>query len=828
MGLSDLAAAVRGSQALVGAGFVDNGSSRLEVQGEARLTMAEGAEQLGAAPVPVPGPLPVRVSDVADVVLGEEPPIGAAIYDGRLAVYIQVNKLPWADTLAVSRDVEQALADLARELPKGGRIEPPVFRQASLVHKSVRSVGRAMGLGAVLVVLVLFSFLRSGRLAAISLVSIPLSILAAVTLLVALRVSINGMTLGGLSIAVGEVVDDAIVDVENVWRRLRENARLAAPLPALVVIRNASREIRGSVVYATIIVCLVLLPVLLLSGMAGQIFSPLAQAYILSIAASLLVALTVTPAMCAWLLPRLDLPAAQTSLLSRWLVAHYQRLLARVVARPRAVFGSALGLALLAAVALGFLSGGFLPEFQEEGLIVNLRLLPGTALAEVMRVAGRADALVRPELTTHVTARAGRATMDDDANPVNMVEMDLLLRPEQIEDGRIAVAKRLDRLPGVGYAVEGFLEERIHEVLSGEAAPVVVKVVGPELPELRALAQQVAQVMNGTPGLSEVRVEPQLDALQLRIRPDRVALSRYGVDAQGLMDAVTSFRQGRPLTQVLERDGRVANVVLAGPPGWRTRESLADLPIETRRGGLLNLSALAHIDEVSLPALLNHDQGERRISIGAAAQGAGLSRAVALLRQRLAQHLHLPGGYRIDISGEAVARGETAGRLLLLGALVLGGIFLLLAAAFSSLRDAGVVLLNLPLGLIGGVGAALLVPEGLSVSGFIGFVTLFGIIARNGIMLVAHKRHLDAEAAAEDPVERVLRAARERLVPILMTAAAAGLGLLPLALSAATQGSEMEAPMAIIVCGGLLSSTALNMLVLPTLYVWLARRAAAR
>ncbi len=825
--LDELVKAVRASQAVAGAGFVESASARTDVHNDARLSMIDVDATLPEVVIRRARGGPVRVADVADVVRGDEPRIGAALYDGRPAVYLQITKLPWADTLGTTREVERALAELSRALPEGAQLSPPVFRQATFVETSLRSVGRSMLLGSILVVLVLLAFLRSGRLAAISLTAIPLSLLAATVVLVATGTSINGMTLGGLAIAVGEVVDDAIVDVENVWRRLQENARLDRPRPALSVIRAASREIRGSVVYATIIVTLVLVPVLLMGGVAGRIFSPLAQAYMLAIVASLVTALTVTPAMCATLLPRLAATERPPTRLARVLLDRYGRLLRRVVEHPRMVVSGAALVALVALAALPFVSGGFLPEFHEGTLIGEIRAVPGTSLAEATRLAGRVDLQARPGVTPHLAARIGRAELDEDAATVNRIEVDFVLDPQddrEIEEIVIDLATRIGRVPGLGFAVEGFLGERVHETLTGETAPVVVKIAGPDLPRLRALASQVAEIVERTPGLGAASIEPQIDVGGLRVVPDRVALSRLGIAPLDFAEAVSLWRQGKTVTQVLEPDGRVVDVVIVGAPALRAREAIADLPIDRPAGGRVPLGSIASVEASVAPAVINHEAGERLITIGASASRAGLSGAVARLERALAAELPLPGGYHLEIGGEAVERRNAATRLLLVGATVLASVFILLLIAFRSSRDAAIVLINVPLGLVGGVAAAVLTPEGLSVAGFVGFVTLLGIIARNGIMLVAHKRQLDEQSPDEDPVARVLRASEERLLPILMTAATAGLGLLPLALSFESAGSEIEAPMAIIVCAGLVSSTALNMLVLPTIYVWLARR----
>ena len=821
--LEQIVETVAASQEMSGAGFVESGAARLDVQDDFRLPLDGAARRIESLPIEVRGGAPIRVGDIATVVTGEEPPVGAAAYDGRAAIYVQVTKFPWADTIASTRAVEAALHQLESELPAGATMQPPVFRQATFIETSVGSVARAMGLGAILVVVILIAFLRSPRLAAISLTAIPLSILAAIAVLYASGASINGMTLGGLAVAVGEVVDDAIVDVENVWRRMRENARLAQPRNVLDVIHDASNEVRSSVVFATLIVCLVLVPVMLMGGIAGRIFSPLALSYILSIAASLVVALTVTPAMCAWLLPSLDAREEKPTRLSAFLLARYTGILRLAVEHPARIVGGAALLALAALVALPFIGGRFLPEFHEGSFIGEVQAAPGTSLGETVRLATRMDAALRPDSAAHTTARIGRAELDEDAAPVHNVELDILLGEKltgDVEDLAHEIAAKLSGIPGLTVAVEGFLGERVNEILSGDRAPIVVKVVGPDLGVLRQIAPDVARAMNDVGSFSFVRIEPQVDLPQLRIRPNEAALLPYGILPADLSRSIVTWRQGRRATQILTDGGRILEVVVVGAPLFRSRSALEQLPI-----GIVPLARLAILDDIPAPVAINHEQGERRISVSASAPSGSLSGAVSGLESKLAA-VKLPRGYRFEISGEALARREAGHRLLLLGAMVLVAIFALLAVAFGSSRDAGIVLLNFPLGLVGGVIVAFLMPDGLSVAGFVGFVTLFGIIARNGIMLVAHTRHLEVERADLPAVERILLAAEERLLPILMTAATAGLGLLPLALSYGSAGSELESPMALIVCGGLVTSTALNMIVLPTIYVWLTRREA--
>ncbi len=825
--LEEIERAAARAQTSIGAGVVTSGEMSGDVTTEARLTLGTAPERLAAAVVAIHHGSPVRLGDVADLAPGTEMPVGATSCDGRSGVYVQVMKLPWADTMATTNEVEGALDELRRDLPVHVQIDAPVFRQASFVETSVYSVARAMAIGAVLVVLVLILMLRSVRLAAISLTAIPLSIIAAAAVLVARGASINGMVLGGLAIAVGEVVDDAIIDVENVWRRLRENSRRPDPRPPLDVVHDASKEIRGSVVYATAIVCLVLVPVLLLGGIAGRIFSPLAETYILAIVASLAVALTVTPAMCAWLLPRIATAEARPSRLALAMTNRYRRLLRRVIEHPAIVGGAALVLAAAAIIALPLLGGGFLPDFHEQSVIVHVNAAPGTSLEETMRVAARFDALVRPATASHLASRAGRAALGEDPFPVNRLEIDLVVGSDDLEAKVEALQAQLVDIPGISFSIEGFLGERVHEILGGETAPIVVEVIGPELEPLRGLASSVADKVAQLDGVEGVSVEAQVDVAELRVRPDLVALAPYGLTPADVAEQVRTWRLGHRVADILEPDGRVIGLVVTGTVAMRDRGALADLLMTTSDGRAVQLSAIARIDEVSVPAAVTHVGGARRIAIGIDASPSSVS-DVSTGVEGVMREMNLPAGYRIAVGGEAVARAHAGRQLIIIGVLVLIGIVVLLGTAFGRASDALIVLVNFPLGLIGGVAGALLLPEGLSVAGFVGFVTLFGIIARNGIMLVSHTRQLELEAPDEPPVERVLRAAEERLLPIVMTAATAGLGLLPLALSLGSAGSELEAPMAIIVCGGLFTSTLLNMIVLPTIYVWLARRRARK
>ncbi|MGZ3474258.1 MAG: efflux RND transporter permease subunit [Polyangiales bacterium] len=826
--MTDLRTAIADAQSLDGLGFVALGNARIDVQSGARLHPGDAVERMRQLVVKGSGDTAVRLRDVADVVVAEEPRLGASTYDGKPAVYVQVNKLAGADTVTTSLAVEAALRELEKELPPGAKIQAPVFRQATFVERSLSAVGHAMAIGSALVVVVLLSFLRSPRLAAISLVAIPLSVLGAATALVLAHISIDAMTLGGLALSVGEVVDDAIVDVENVFRRLRVNAALAEPRPALDVVRDASHEIRGSVTYATVVVIMVLLPVATLGGIEGAIFAPLALAYALSIGFSLVVALTVTPAMCAWLLPKLAREGqASPTAFALALVRGYGALLRRAIRIPRLVLGMAVILGILAVIGISQLGGSFLPELHEGSAIAKIDVAPGVSIDETMRIAAKVEVVLRASLGNgiHVAARAGRTEQDEDASPSHRVELDVVFAapPADPEAAGKQIAHAVETIPGLGVAVEGVFADRIHDLLSGGSAPIVVQVQGDDLQAIRDAAAEVAAIMGKVKGLESIHMEPQVDVAALRVTPDEGAAARHGLRPREIVLDAAAALGGERVFQVLAPAGRAIDVVLVADVSERGLDGIAGAPVTTAKGAVITLGDVAKIARVPSPAILQHEGGLRRIAIEAEASGTALSSASAALRAELAKYTP-PKGVRVVTSGEAEARAGAARRLLLVGALVLVAIFLVLTLAFSSMRDAGTVLLNVPLGLVGGVAAAALSPGGLSVAAFVGFVALFGVIARNGIMLVAHHHQLERENPELDPLDRVLLAAEERVIPILMTAATAGLGLLPLAFSVSSGGNELEVPMARIVCAGLASATVLNLVVLPVMLATRARR----
>lgn len=825
VGLSELRAALGGAQSLAPLGYTEAAAERVPMRADG-LWDWDRVGEIGETVVAFREGLPVRVSDVAEVGIGDAPAVGAALYDGRPAIYLQIEKLPWADTPTLTTALEAELARLDAAQPAGVERHAPTFRQADFIHTSLRALARAMAIGALLVTLILVAFLRSPRLAAISLTALPLSILAAVSVLLVRGATVNGMILGGLAIAVGEVVDDAVVDVENIWRRLRQNAASPQPRPVLQVVHDASAEVRGAVVYASLIVVAVLTPVMVLGGLTGRIFSPLAETYALAVAASLLVALTVTPALSALLLPRIAAGDLGETRLATGIRRAYERVLVWTARRPGLIALCLLGTGLTALAILPMLGGAFLPEFREGVLIAEVAARPGTSLPETTRLGAKITRRLRDDPgLPHVAVRAGRASLDEDAAPIHRMEMDLVLGrggddPEALASRIIA---RLAEVPGVRFGVEGFLGERINELLSGERAPIAIKLFGDDLDGLRAYAAALIPKLSRVEGLVAVRSANLVDVPTTDLRVDEAQLGVAGIRRGDVVDGVAAWRQGLQVAELRVPGGFSAPVVIAGPGPLRARSSLGDLPIFTASGAALPLSSLVRIEDGAEPPFIDHEGGQRLVTLTAGVREGELAHAAARIERALAAAPPPPGA-RWVLSGQAAERRAASGRLAVVVAIVLASVFAFLWTAFGSAVDALVILGGLPLGLVGGVVAALLLPEGLSMAGLVGFVALCGIITRNGIMLVAHKNQLLRETDGGDLETVIQQAARERLLPILMTAATTFFGLLPLAAAVGTAGSELESPMALIVCGGLLSATALNLVAVPAFYLWRARR----
>ncbi|HLH32794.1 MAG TPA: efflux RND transporter permease subunit, partial [Terriglobia bacterium] len=800
----------------------DTSQQSMVIQGEGRVHSLSDLEN---AIVEVKNAVPVRIRDVARVQLGAEYKVGDSSTFGKPSVVLIVNKQPWANTLTATRAAEAALEEVKRSLPADVVLDPTIFRQASFIERAISNINSAMIQGGILVIVVLLLFLFSWRAGLISFTAIPLSLLVAIIVLERMGGTINTMTLGGLAIAIGEVVDDAIIDVENVFRRLRENRAREKPEAVLSVIYRASTEVRGSVVYATIIVALVFLPIFSLSGLAGRIFAPLGYAYIIAILASLFVALTITPALCYYLLPRVATRTEDTAT-TRFLKRRYEQLLSSVLGHPAAVIGVSVLLLAGALAAIPFLGGEFLPDFNEGNLIIHMNGLPGTSLEESMRVGALVQAQLKQVPETLKTAqRSGRTELGEDTFGPNITELDVNLKDSsRVRDEVIAdVRRRLDGIVGFTFNIMQFITERIEETLTGTTATVVVKVVGPDLNVLQSKGEEVRAVMAGINGVTDLAVEQQTGVPKLLIQFHRDSMALHGLNSSDVAQAIQTAFFGTRVSQVFEQQKAFDLVVRFDPAVTSDLDSIRRTLIDTPLGGKIPLDQLADVQIVNAPGAINRENAQRRIVVSSNVSGS-LSSVVPEIKRQVGEKVQLPPGYYIGYGGQYEAQAEAFRQIVLLGGAAIMGIFLLLFLAFRSLRQAVLVMSNLPLALIGGIAAVLIASEGeTSVASLVGFVTLFGIATRNGIMLMTHYNHLMIEERIPFGRELVIRGAMERLAPILMTALTAGLGLLPLALSAGRPGRELEQPMAVVIIGGLLTSTLLNMVVLPTLFLRFGR-----
>jgi len=818
LSLEEIALAAGRATGMRGSGFVENENQRISLQ---LAGLPEAADTLRQVVLARKDGVNLTLGDVATVADAPRPPIGAATIGGEPALVMMVIGQYGANTLSVSRRVEAVLDEFQQILGKQDiRLNPRLFRPADYIERSIQSLGGHLLAGGLMVVMVLYLFLFDARTAFIAALAIPLSLLGAVVALLGLGFNLNIMVLGGLAIALGEVVDDAIIDTENIFRRLRENRLKASPQPAHRVVFAASMEVRGSVVYASFIVALGFLPLLTLGGVAGRLFAPLGQAYILAILLSLLVALTVTPALCHLLLGRRDMTPGQPPLIRR-LQPFYEALLLRAANAPGKTLGlSALGLAAGLAFAPK-LGGDFLPQLREGHYIVHTSAMPGTSLQESLRMGGE---LTRSFLTipgvVSVSQWAGRAERGADTYGSHYSEYEVHLKPLD-GPGQQAVLERLRGLlndfPGLGYEANTFLTERIDETISGYTSPVVVNVYGGDLARADAKAREIASLIRRMDGAGEAQLRSPPDAplLQIRLLPERLA--SFGVRPLEAADAVQIAYDGRVVGKFYDNNRFFDVALILAPEHRRQIDGVAGLPLRTPEGTVIPLSAVADIQQVTGRYNILHRGGQRVQTVTCNVSGRDLDSFLAELRRRVLSEIDFPPDMHPEFTGASVEQGE-ARRALAVHALLAGVAILLLAyAAIGSLRNTLLTLVNLPFSLVGGLAGAFIGGDALSVGSMVGFVTLFGITMRNAIMLISHYRHLIDAEGKDWSLETVAQGARERLPSILMTALVTALAMLPIALNSDNPGREIMGPMAAIIVGGLASSTLLNLLLLPTI-----------
>ena len=828
--VTELLDAVRGASQNTSAGIYVEGPQEYVLQ---TIGRARTPDEIGDSVVALRGERSVLVRDLADVREGAALKRGEGSRNGTPAVIVGVQKQPGANTVDLTARLDRELDALQQELPRGMTIDRRIFRQADFIEVAVANVVDALRDGGLLVVAIVLIFLANMRAAAITLTAMPLSLAAAVLVLRAFDATINTMTLGGMAIAIGALVDDAIIDVENVVRRLRENAArpAAQQQTAAVVVRDATLEIRTSIVFATIIIVLVFLPIFGLSGVEGRLLAPLAFAYIVALAASLVVAIVVTPALSFAFLPGArSILRGHDGWLARMLKARFAKDLPRALDHPWLVMAAAAVVLTIAAVAMARMGTAFLPEFNEGTLTIQANTLPGTSLQKSDQIGRRVEAILLAQPEVVATARrTGRAEYDEHVQGVEAAEIDVGLRDTGRSRAELLAELRrgFSTLPGTNVTIGQPISHRIDHMLSGTRANIAVKIVGDDLPTLRRLGERVRDVMTGVPGAVDVSLEQQMDVPFVRFVLNRPAIARYGLRADDVAEAVETSLAGAVVGRIFDRATAFDLVVKFDPAAQADFDRLTDLPIDTPNGGPVPVRLLADVRREMGPNMILRENVQRRIVISSNVAGRDLGGVVQDMQAAVAQAVPMPPGYRVEYGGQFESEQSASQRLLLLGIGVVAGLFMLLVLAFGRPRDAALIMINLPLALIGGVAGVFLAGGVLSVASMIGFITLFGIATRNGIMLVSHIQHLIREEGVSDFREAVERGARERLIPILMTAMAAGLALVPLALGGGKAGSEIQTPMAIVILCGLMSSTLLNMVVVPTLYLKYGRPRAA-
>ena len=818
--LAQVVEAARGSNANTPGGVLRTPDREYLIRGIGRI---QTPQDIGQTVIVSRDATPITLSQVATIQVAPGYNTGDGIINGQPGVILTIVKQPWANTLQTTYAIEKVLNNLKPSLPADVQMIP-TFRQADFIEVAIRNVLEALVLGGILVVIILFVFLQNWRTAFISLTAIPLALLAAIIALKAQGGTINTMTLGGFAIAIGEVVDDAIIDVENVYRRLRENKLAASPKPLFTVIYQASLEIRTSVVYATYIVALVFLPIFSLSGLEGKIFTPLAFSYIMAILASLGVALVVTPALCALLLANQShLPHEETKVI-HWLKNQYGKVLRLALAHPKTITAASIFLFVVSLLPLMVMGKTFLPEFDESNLIIGTNSIPGTSL-DITTATGEVltGHLKRHKEVLAIGQRAGRAEGSDDYGGSNFSEYDIrLAEGGNRKDMLHHVRDDFSQIPGLVINVGSFISHRMDHVLSGVNAAVAIKVFGSDLPTLHQNALAIERVMKTVPGAVDVQVEPIIPVPQLSIRLDRMAAARYGITMNTLSQTIEAAFKGVVVSQVLDSQKTFDLLVWFEPQYRNNVDVIQSTLIDTPSGETVPLSAVAKVAYDTSPNLIRHENVSRLVVVQANVSGRDLGSVIQDARSRIGQQVKLPEGYSVVYGGQFEAQEQASQQLLWLSGLAIAAIFLLLWMALNSPLAALIVMVNLPLALIGGIWSIFLSGGVLSIGSLVGFITLFGISTRNGIMLVSHYNQLLSEGKSF--LDTLWEGSLDRLSPVLMTALTAALGVLPIALLGGA-GRELEQPLAIVILGGMFSSTVLTLLVIPALFQWCGQKA---
>ena len=868
--LDEVTRAVERSNHATGGGFL------LDKDRESVIRIVGRAESLDdiASTVVRPGePVPITIREVADVQFAAPVKRGEGSINASPAVIISVQKQPGADTLKLTADIDRTLEEIKSSLPTDVTLNADIFRQQRFIDAAIANVIEAIRDGTIWVVVVLFLFLWNLRVSLVTLTAIPLSVVISALIFDFLGLTINTMTLGGLAVAIGELVDDSIVDVENVFRRLKENWAKPKPDPAILVVFRASSEVRGSIVYATIVVLIVVLPLFALPGLEGRLFAPLALSYLITLVASLVVSLTVTPALASYVLPGakfLSKPGDPAFLrFLKWLDT---RILRFSLKHTKQVLLAVLLLVVISLATLAGMGGEFLPEFNEGTLTIAASCPPGTSLAESDRIGRRVEELLRsiPEVTG-VSRRTGRAELDEHAENVNVSEIDVnLMESEVPKTGPFAAIVRmipglhgygmdtngrprpivlaqvrdvLSEVPGVVFNIGQPISHRLDHIMSGIRAQIAVKIFGPDLDILRDTADDIAVAVAKIPGIADLQVEPQVRVPQVKVQIDREAAARHGLTPSEVAEALETALQGRTVSQILEGQRTFDLVVWFDAASRSDIEAIRSTRVSTPSGARVALGSVAQVIETDGPNTINRENVLRRIVVQSNVAGRDLESVVNEIRKTIDQTIipQLPSGYFVQLGGQFEAQRDANLRLMILGPLALFGVFLVLCKGLGSWKASLQVMANIPLAAVGSIIALLIThwpgiyafksvswwewPQvwsgavTLSVAHWVGFITLTGIVARNGIMMISHYQHLMDHEGEAFGADMIVRGSLERLAPVLMTALTAAIGLVPLAMGAGQTGKELLHPLAVVVIGGLVSSTLLDQVVTPALFL---------
>ncbi|CAM8635239.1 COG3696 Putative silver efflux pump [Burkholderiales bacterium] len=822
---SDLEAALKGFSANTSGGFLELNGREYLIRNLGQTSRLDDLRNLA---ISARDGQVVKLRQIASVEFAAAIKRGDGGFGGRPAVILGVQKQPTADTISLTQSIESALGELKAGLPAGMDAPRVTFRQASFIEASISNLNGKLVAASVFVALTLFVFLGTVRPTIIALTAIPVSICVTALVFGYFGLTINTMTLGGLAIAIGGLVDDAIVDVENIIRRLRMNNQLNGPprLPPLEVVRRASLEVRSGILYATVIIVLVFLPLFFLPGIEGRLFVPLGVAFIASTLASLLVSVTITPVLAYYLIPSMrSLHHGDTRFLT-WLKTHYVTVLRKVMATPKRALQLGLAGVVLAVAAVPFFPTSFLPPFNEGTLLVGMRLNPGVTLSESSALASEAERLLGqvPEVA-YVGRRSGRAELDEHAEGVHVSEIDIGLissgeMKRSMTEVQADIRDRLRNLPAA-VAIGQPISHRIDHMLSGVRAQIAIKIYGEDLDQLRAQAEMLRSRLAGLPGLVDLEVEKQVLAPQIKIRVDQQRVAQYGLSSSQLTGVLQSLVGGEKVTQIMEQGRRFALVVRV-PESARGPQGLGNLMIDTP-SGRVPLSLLAEIEESDGPNQISRDDGKRRIVLSANTQGRALSSVVTDIR-KVSAEIRLPEGFYITIGGQFEAQERASRLVLMLSVVSLVMMFVVLHARYQSWRLSALIMANIPLALVGSVMGLALSGQPLSIAALIGFVTLAGISVRNGILKVSHYLNLMRQEGEQFDQKMIIRGSLERLAPVLMTALVTALALAPLLFEAEQPGTEILHPVAVVIFSGLLSSTLLDSFLTPVMFWVFGRR----